>query len=99
MPSFAEKLDDYFVRYLAYFNYRNYARGLDLRDNERVLEVGSGGGNLSRFLAEKIPDGRLVCLDNSEYWIKKAKKRLSDFRNVEFVLALYESVLSSTEHE
>ncbi len=84
MPSFAEKLDDYLVRYLAYFNYKNYANRLNLRGNEKILEVGCGGGNLSRFLAEKIPSGKLICIDNSEYWINKARRRLRDFGNIEF---------------
>ena len=83
MPSFAERLDDYFVRYLAYSNYKNYVGRMDLQGNERVLEVGCGGGNLSRFLAERLPLGELVCIDNSEYWFEKAKKRLRNFRNAE----------------
>ena len=78
MPSFAERLDDYFVRYLAYFNYKNYVSRINLQENEKVLEVGCGGGNLSRFLAEKLPQGKLVCIDISEYWIDKSKKRLSE---------------------
>jgi len=86
MPSFAEKLDDYFVRYLAYFNYRNYIDKIELQGNEKVLEFGCGGGNLSRFLVERLPKGKLVCIDNSEYWIDKSKKRLRDFENVEIKL-------------
>lgn len=84
MPSFAEKLDDLLVRYLAYFNYMGYVDRLDLLGKEIILEVGCGGGNLSRFLAEKIPLGKLVCVDNSEYCIKKAKRRLEGLRNIEF---------------
>ncbi|MEA3414228.1 MAG: class I SAM-dependent methyltransferase [Nanoarchaeota archaeon] len=82
----AEKIDDYLVRYLAYFNYKNYVNRLNLQSNQQILEVGSGGGNLSGFLAKKIPYGRLVCLDNSEYWIDKSRKRLKNFRNIEFNL-------------
>ena len=43
MPSFAEKLDDYFVKFLVYFNYKSYANRLNLQGNEQVLEVGCGG--------------------------------------------------------
>ena len=50
MPSFAEKLDDYFVKFLVYFNYKSYANRLNLQGNEQVLEVGCGGGNLSSFM-------------------------------------------------
>ncbi len=86
MPSLAERLDNYLVKYIAYFNYKSYANRLNLQGNEQILEVGSGGGNLSRFLAKKIPNGRLVCLDNSEYWIDKSRKRLEGFRNIDFIL-------------
>ena len=84
MPSFAERLDDYFVRYLAYFNYKNYVSRINLQENEKVLEVGCGGGNLSRFLAEKLPLGELICIDISEYWINKARKRLGNYENIDF---------------
>lgn len=63
MVSFAEKLDDYLVRSLAYFNYKCYANRLNLQGNEQVLEVGCGGGNLSRFLAERLPRGKLTCIE------------------------------------
>jgi ubiquinone/menaquinone biosynthesis C-methylase UbiE len=85
MPSFSEKLDDYFVRYLAYFNYRSYANRLNLQGNEQIFEMGSGGGNLSRFLAERISNGRLVCLDNSKYWVDKSRKRSRGFGNIKFI--------------
>ncbi|MFA6023331.1 MAG: class I SAM-dependent methyltransferase [Candidatus Pacearchaeota archaeon] len=79
-----EIIDDYLIRYLVYFNYKNYADRISLQGNEQVLEVGSGGGNLSRFLAEKLPFGKLVCIDNSEYWIEKAERRLRNYENINF---------------
>jgi len=85
MPPFSEKLDDFLVRNLAYFNYRNYARRIDLQGNEKVLEVGCGGGNLSRFLAKRVEE--LVCIDNSNYWIKKSEERLKKFKNIKFEIS------------
>src|SRR3989344_4636127 len=83
-PSFAERLDDFLVKYLAYFNYENYVDGMNIGYNNNVLEVGCGGGNLSRFLAQKNPNGKLYCVDVSPYWISKARQRLSEFDNVSF---------------
>ena len=85
MPSFDEKLDDFLVRYLAYSNYKNYSSRINLKGDEKVLEVGSGRGNLSRFLAEKLHLGKLVCVDSSNYWINKARRRLKKFNNIEFI--------------
>ncbi|MBU1199774.1 MAG: class I SAM-dependent methyltransferase [Nanoarchaeota archaeon] len=81
MPNFAEKLDDYFIRNLAYFNYRKYVDEMNLQGDERILEIGCGGGNLSRFLAKELSLGELVCIDSSKYWVDKASNRL---RNIEF---------------
>lgn len=94
MPSFAEKCDDYLIRYLAYFNYNNYVERISLHGNERVLEVGCGGGNLSRFLAGRLPQGKLICIDNSDYWLQKAKDRLKKFGNISFEL---ENILDLNE--
>ena len=84
MPSFEEKLDDSLVRYIAYSNFKNYVSGINIRNNDNVLEIGCGGGNLSRFLAQKNPNGKLYCVDVSPYWISKARQRLSEFDNVSF---------------
>jgi len=78
-----EKLDDLLVRYLAFSNYKYYVNRMNLQENEKILEVGCGGGNLSRFLAEKLSLGELVCIDNSGYWVNKASKRLGNFKNIE----------------
>jgi 2-polyprenyl-3-methyl-5-hydroxy-6-metoxy-1,4-benzoquinol methylase len=84
MTSFTEKLDNFLVKYLAYFNYQNYVKKLKLKGTEKVLEIGSGGGNLSRFLTRELFFGKLVCLDKSKYWIKIAKKRLKSYMNIQF---------------
>lgn len=94
MPTVAERLDDFLIRYLAYFNYHDYVERIHLHGNERVLEVGCGGGNLSRFLSERLPSGKLVGIDNSDYWLKKAKGRFKKFGNISFEL---ENILDLNE--
>lgn len=84
MPNFVEKLDSCLVKYLARFNYRDYVERMGLKGNEEILEVGCGEGNLSRFLAGKLPLGKLVCIDKSKYWVERAKKNLMNLRNVKF---------------
>jgi ubiquinone/menaquinone biosynthesis C-methylase UbiE len=75
-----ERLDDFLVKNFAYFNYENYVKRLYLKENEKVLEIGCGSGNLSRFLAKEVRE--LVCIDNSEYWIREARKRLRNSENI-----------------
>jgi len=72
---FSERLDDFLVRYLGFFHYRNYVRRMNFCGSEKVLEVGCGGGNLSRFISEELPNGKLVSIDISDYWISKARGR------------------------
>ncbi len=84
--SFLEKLDGFLIKYLGYFNYRNYTYGIDFCGDEKVLEVGCGGGNLSKFIFKKFR-GELTCLDVSNYWLYKSKRRLRDFNNIKFILS------------
>lgn len=64
---------------------RSFARGLDLKGNERVLEFGSGSGAVSRHLARLLGrKGRLVCVDTSSGLMAIARKRLKNWSNVEF---------------
>ena len=83
---FQEKIDGFLVRYLAYFNYKRYTKRLNLNAGEEILEVGSGGGNLSRFLVKELKEGSLTCLDSSRYSLHLARKRLKNFTKIYFLL-------------
>ncbi|MBD3292633.1 MAG: methyltransferase domain-containing protein [Armatimonadia bacterium] len=62
-----------------------FARNLGLSGHEQVLEFGCGGGPMSPYLAEQLPQGRLTCLDTADAWLERARKRCADRGNVEFV--------------
>jgi ubiquinone/menaquinone biosynthesis C-methylase UbiE len=48
-----------------------------LAPGERVLEVGTGAGYLTRFALERVaPGGRLVCLDLQRQMLRKVRARL-----------------------
>lgn len=66
--------------------YRNFVKALDLSGDERVLDFGCGPGAASKFIALTLEkgEGKLTCFDISEKWIERAKKKLSQFPNVEF---------------
>ena len=64
--------------------YNRYFKTFGLKGNEKVLDFGCGGGAGSRCLAKLLnAGGHLTCIDISNYWIKKANRRLKKYTNVE----------------
>lgn len=88
-PSIVYKLiDELGNNRLFSFIYTNYIKTLNLKGNERVLDFGSGSGAGSKHLAKVLQkgNGHLTCIDISAYWMKKAKKRMKKYTNVDFLL-------------
>jgi ubiquinone/menaquinone biosynthesis C-methylase UbiE len=63
--------------------YTHYYRTFGLIGNENVLDFGCGGGVGSRFLANLLKEGHLTCIDISQYWMEKSRKRLKKYSNIE----------------
>jgi len=53
-----------------------YLRTLDLKGDERLLELGCGVGALTKRLARLLPNGRITAVDTSEYWAAVARRRV-----------------------
>lgn len=70
------------------FIYKNYIRTLNIKENDNVLDFGSGSGAGSKHLAKKLQKcgGHLTCVDISNYWMEKAKKRMKYYDNVEYLI-------------
>lgn len=69
------------------FIYTSYIKKLKFKGNEKVLDFGSGSGAGSRHLAKVLrKGGHLTCVDISEYWTNKAKKRMRNFNHVDFLI-------------
>ncbi|MGW7050759.1 SAM-dependent methyltransferase [Streptomyces sp. NPDC054887] len=51
---------------------------LDLRPDDRVLEIGCGRGVAAGLIAEKLPDGEYVGLDRSDVAVTAAGERNAD---------------------
>lgn len=84
-PSFLFVLEDKVKGLLGIpFLYNPYIKGWGLNGDEKVLDFGCGGGVSSRCIAGYLKrGGSLTCVDTSNYWIKKAGKRLARYANVE----------------
>ena len=66
--------------------YRRYAESLGLKGDEKVLDFGSGYGGNARHIARILQkgDGRLSCVDISEFWLDVVKKKLKEYSNIDF---------------
>jgi arsenite methyltransferase len=56
-----------------------------LAPTDSVLDVGCGGGWLSRRLAKLVPDGRVIGMDISDEMIHHARRASADIGNLMFV--------------
>jgi ubiquinone/menaquinone biosynthesis C-methylase UbiE len=66
---------------------RRLVGSLELAGSERVLDFGSGAGSEAVYLARALDrGGHLTCLDVSSTWLAEARRRLSGFGNVSFLL-------------
>jgi trans-aconitate 2-methyltransferase len=51
---------------------------LDLRGDERVLDVGCGSGRVTEELLARVPNGTVVGVDGSQAMVDQARDRLGD---------------------
>jgi trans-aconitate 2-methyltransferase len=51
---------------------------LELAGDELVLDAGCGSGRVTAKLLERLPQGRVLCVDASESMIEKAREALGD---------------------
>ena len=59
---------------------------MQLAPDDNVLDVGCGAGWLSRMLAERVPEGRVVGMDISDEMIRRARVAGVEFENLMFVV-------------
>lgn len=57
---------------------------LNLREDSIVVDCTTGEGGHSEAILEKIPRGRLICIDRNADILAKATERLKNFSNVSF---------------
>jgi len=61
---------------------------LELKGDETVLDAGCGSGRVTRLLAERLPEGRVIGVDGSPSMLEEAKANLAGFADsLELVLA------------
>ncbi len=59
---------------------------MEIEPDDNVLDVGCGAGWLSRLLAERLPEGRVVGMDISDEMVRRARKNYVALDNTMFVI-------------
>ena len=62
------------------------------RGDEIVMDAGCGSGLLTRRLAKRVPRGMVYAVDNDSNMIKRAKKNLQFFDNVEIIQSSFTDI-------
>ena len=66
--------------------------------NEIVMDAGSGSGNLTKILADKVvPNGQVYAVDADANMIQQAKSNLSGYKNVQVIHSSMDKVNLPTD--
>ena len=65
--------------------------------NEIVMDAGAGSGNLTKILADKVPNGKVYAVDADSNMIQEAKSNLSGYKNVQVIHSSMDKVNLPTE--
>jgi trans-aconitate 2-methyltransferase len=60
--------------------------------NEIVMDAGAGSGNLTKILADKVPNGKVFAVDADPNMVHQAKSNLSDYKNVQVINSSMDTV-------
>ncbi|MGL4773373.1 MAG: class I SAM-dependent methyltransferase [Clostridium sp.] len=60
-----------------------------MKENGRVLDLGSGTGLLAQFVMEKYPKAHYILVDIAEEMLKVAKERFKGYENVDYKVCDY----------
>jgi trans-aconitate 2-methyltransferase len=60
--------------------------------NEIVMDAGAGSGNLTKIVANKVPNGFVYAVDSDPNMVQQATANLSDCQNVKVIHSLMQDV-------
>jgi len=67
--------------------YKKLLKTLELNGSESILDFGSGAGVLAKKIIKKLSNGgKLSCLDLSEAFLNKVRKKLRNYTHVDYNL-------------
>jgi ubiquinone/menaquinone biosynthesis C-methylase UbiE len=65
---------------------------IGLAPDDNVMDVGCGAGWLSRLLAERLPEGRVIGVDISDEMVRRARRNYVDVENAMFVIGAVDEI-------
>jgi trans-aconitate 2-methyltransferase len=65
--------------------------------NEIVMDAGAGSGNLTKILADKVPNGQVYAVDADANMVEQAKSNLSGYKNVQVIHSSMDKVHLPTD--
>ncbi len=65
---------------------------MDLQPTENVLDVGCGAGWLSRLIAARVTEGRVVGMDVSDEMVRRARRASAEWGHVLFIAGGVEEI-------
>jgi arsenite methyltransferase len=65
---------------------------MDLKPNDRVLDVGCGSGWLCRRIARLVPEGRVVGIDIAPEMVRRAREASRKYANLNFMEGAADSI-------
>ncbi len=65
---------------------------LNLNPGSLIVDATCGEGGHSALIAEKIPGGRLICIDRNGLILSRARNRLRDFQNISYHEAVFDKI-------
>jgi SAM-dependent methyltransferase len=74
--------EDWIRTWLAGRSYRRSFKNLTLRGDERVLELGVGGGQAAKVILSKLDTGAYTGFDVDVWWVDRARRNLRRHPNV-----------------
>ena len=99
---FAEEFGRQFVSVEAYSDSLDRFCTLIKSDDAKILELGCGPGNVTRFLKTRFPESQILAIDLAPKMIEVARKELSgidfqvmDVRNISSISGKFDAILCS----
>src|SRR5882672_9244182 len=65
---------------------------MGLTPDDNVIDVGCGAGWLTRLLAERVSDGRVIGMDISDEMVRRARRNFVNVENAMFVIGAVDEI-------